>query len=153
MGTLHRGAFPETITGRAITLSETTPITVVLVDDQVVFRNIARAMLERDGDCNIVGEAADGYQAMHVVESCDPDVVVMDIQMSVLGGLEATRRILDTRPDTNIVLVSMGSDIEYPRLAREIGARGFLPKRNLNPESLRALLGISPTDALAVIAA
>ena len=153
MGTVLRGAFPETLTRRAITLWETGPITVVLVDDQVVFRNVARAMLERDGECDIVGEAADGYQAIQMVESCDPDVVVMDIQMAELGGVEATRRILQTRPDTNIVLISMGSDFEYPRLAREIGARGFLPKRNLNPESLRALLGIAPTDAPAAIAA
>ena len=153
MGTVHRGAFPETLTRRAIAPWETGPITIVLVDDQVVFRNVARAMLERDGECDIVGEAADGYQAMQMVESCDPDVVVMDIQMAELGGLEATRRILETRPDTNIVLISMGSDIEYPRLAREIGARGFLPKRNLNPESLRALLGIGPNGAPAAIAA
>jgi DNA-binding NarL/FixJ family response regulator len=153
MGTVHRGAFPETLTRRAITPWETGPITVVLVDDQVVFRNVARAMLERDGECDIVGEAADGYQAIKMVESCDPDVVVMDVQMAELGGLEATRRILETHPATNIVLISMGSDMEYPRLAREIGARGFLPKRNLNPESLRALLGIGPNGAPAAIAA
>jgi DNA-binding NarL/FixJ family response regulator len=153
MGTVHRGAFPETLTRRAITQWETSPITIVLVDDQVVFRNVARAMLERDGECDIVGEAADGYQAIKMVESCDPDVVVMDVQMAELGGLEATRRILETHPATNIVLISMGSDMEYPRLAREIGARGFLPKRNLNPESLRALLGIGPNGAPAAIAA
>ena len=153
MGTLHRGAFPETLVRRAPALNEPDPLTVVLVDDQTVFRNVARSILERDGECDVVGEAADGFEAMRMLESCDPDVVVMDIQMAELGGLEATRKILETRPDTNIVLVSMGADAEYPRLAHEIGARGFLPKRNLSPETLRAVLGMGPSGAPAAAVA
>jgi DNA-binding NarL/FixJ family response regulator len=128
-------------------LPESEPLTVVVVDDQPVFRKVARDILERDGGCNVVGEAADGFEAMRMVEACDPDVVIMDIQMNELGGIEATRRILETRPDTNIVLVSMGADAEYPLLAQEIGALGFLPKRALSSHTLRAILGLGPRSA------
>lgn len=153
MGVIHRGAFPETLPVRPAVAPADGPMTVLLVDDQPVFRNVAKAILERDGECNVVGEASDGFGAIKMMETCEPDVVVMDIQMADLGGIEATRRILADRPAMNIVLISMGSDAEYPRLAREIGARGFLPKRNLNPESLRALLGMGPEHAPAAIAA
>ena len=153
MGTIHRGLFPETLPGRNADGTLTENLKVVLVDDQQVFRNVAKSMLERDGDCDVVGEADDGADAMKLVETCDPDVVVMDIQMAQLGGIEATRTILKTRPDTNIVLVSMGTDTEYPRLALEIGARGFLPKRSLNSNALRQLLGLGPQNSPAAIAA
>ncbi len=153
MGTIHRGLFPETLPGRNTDGSLSDPLTVVLVDDQRIFRNVAKSMLEREGDCDVIGEAEDGTGAIKLVESCDPDVVVMDIQMAELGGLEATRKILATHPDTNIVLVSMGSDTEYPRLAMEIGARGFLAKRNLSSGSLRSLLGLGPQNSPAAMAA
>lgn len=65
----------------------------------------------------------------------------MDVQMGDISGVEATQRILSRNPQANIVLTSMGSDSEYPTLAREIGARGFVPKRNLNVSMLRSLVG------------
>jgi DNA-binding NarL/FixJ family response regulator len=153
MGTIHRGLFPETLPDHQGLQGADDTLKVVLVDDQTVFRNVAKSVLERDGGCDIVGEAEDGKEAVRLVETCDPDVVVMDIQMSELGGIEATRQILQTHPETNIVLVSMGSDTEYPRLAREIGALGFLPKRSLNSGTLRALLGMGPQNAPAAMAA
>ncbi len=152
MGTIYRGAFPDTLTQKPAP-ADYEAITVLLVDDQAVFRNVAKTILERDGECDVIAEAEDGYTAMKMVEACDPDVVVMDIQMAELGGIEATRRILQIRPETNIVLVSMGSDAEYPKLAQEIGARGFLPKRSLNSQTLRAMIGMGPQDAPAAIAA
>ena len=127
-------------------------ISVLLVDDQQVFRNVARTVLERDGACEIIGEAADGAQAIELMSKLNPDIVVMDVQMGDMSGVEATRRILSRNPQANIVLTSMGSDSEYPTLAREIGARGFVPKRNLNVPMLRSLVGGGPsggTDAIA----
>ena len=111
-------------------------ISVLLVDDQPVFRNVAKSVLERDGACEVIGEATDGMHALEMMSKLNPDIVVMDVQMGDMSGVEATRRILSRHPQANVVLTSMGSDSEYPTLAREIGARGFVPKRNLNVSML-----------------
>ena len=131
---------------------EMNPFSVLLVDDQPVFRNVARSVLERDGACEVIGEATDGMHALEMMGKLNPDIVVMDVQMGDMSGVEATRRILSRHPQANVVLTSMGSDSEYPTLAREIGARGFVPKRNLNVAMLRSLVGGGPsggTDAIA----
>jgi DNA-binding NarL/FixJ family response regulator len=83
----------------------------------------------------------------------NPDIVVMDVQMGDMSGVEATRRILARHPQANVVLTSMGSDSEYPTLAREIGAKGFVPKRNLNVPMLRSLVGGGPSGGSDAIAA
>ncbi len=128
-------------------------ISVLLVDDQPVFRNVARSVLERDGACEIIGEATDGAHAIDLMNKLNPDIVVMDVQMGDMSGVEATRRILARHPQANVVLTSMGSDSEYPILAREIGARGFVPKRNLNVSMLRSLVGGGPSGGSDAIAA
>jgi two-component system invasion response regulator UvrY len=128
-------------------------ISVLLVDDQPVFRNVARSVLERDGACEVIGEATDGAHAIEMMSKLNPDVVVMDVQMGDMSGVEATRRILARNPQANVVLTSMGSDSEYPTLAREIGARGFVPKRNLNVSMLRSLVNGGPPGASDAIAA
>jgi len=120
-------------------------ISVLLVDDQPVFRNVVRTVLERDGACEVIGEATDGMHALEMMGKINPDVVVMDVQMGDMSGVEATRRILARHPQANIVLTSMGSDLEYPTLAREIGACGFVPKRNLNVSMLRSFVGGGPS--------
>ena len=128
-------------------------ISVLLVDDQQVFRNVARSVLERDGACEVIGEATDGAHAIELMGKLTPDIIVMDVQMEDMSGVEATRCILSQHPDANVVLTSMGSDSEYPTLAREIGARGFVPKRNLNVSMLRSLVGGGPSGASDAIAA
>ena len=128
-------------------------ISVLLVDDQPVFRNVAKSVLERDGACEVIGEATDGAQAIELMGRLNPDIVVMDVQMGDMSGVEATRRILSRHPQANVVLTSMGSDSEYPTLAREIGARGFVPKRNLNVPMLRSLVGGGPSGGNDAIAA
>jgi len=128
-------------------------ISVLLVDDQPVFRNVARSVLERDGACEIIGEATDGAHAIDLMNKLNPDIVVMDVQMGDMSGVEATRRILSRHPQANVVLTSTGSDSEYPTLAREIGARGFVPKRNLNVSMLRSLVGGGPSGGSDAIAA
>ena len=128
-------------------------ISVLLVDDQPVFRNVARSVLERDGACQVIGEADGGVHALEMMSKLNPDIVVMDVQMEDMGGIEATRRILSRHPQANIILTSMGSDSEYPVLAREIGARGFIPKRHLNVPLLRSLVGGGPPGGADAIAA
>ena len=128
-------------------------ISVLLVDDQPVFRNVAKSVLERGGACEVIGEATDGMHALEMMGKLNPDIVVMDVQMGDMSGVEATRRILSRHPQANVVLTSMGSDSEYPTLAREIGARGFVPKRNLNVAMLRSLVGGGPSGGNDAIAA
>jgi DNA-binding NarL/FixJ family response regulator len=121
-------------------------MTILIVDDQPVFREVARALLERDGDFDVIAEADDGAGAIDLVSEVHPDVVIMDIQMSAMSGIEATRKILLEHPDANVVLTSMTAESEYTRLVTEIGALAFIAKRNLNALSLRAVLG-GPSDA------
>lgn len=138
---------------QSTTTAEVEAISVLLVDDQPVFRNVARSVLERDGVCEVIGEATDGMHALEMMSNLNPDIVVMDVQMGDMSGVEATRRILARHPQANVVLTSMGSDSEYPTLAREIGAKGFVPKRNLNVSMLRSLVGGGPSGGNDAIAA
>jgi DNA-binding NarL/FixJ family response regulator len=128
-------------------------ISILPVDDQPVFRNVARSVLERDGACEVIGEADGGASAIELMAELNPDIVVMDVQMEGMSGIEATRQILSNHPQANIILTSMGSDSEYPILAREIGARGFVPKRNLNVALLRSLVGGGPSGGSEALAA
>ena len=113
---------------------------MLLVDDQPAFRNVARSMFEKDGAFRVVSEATDGADAVQKAGEHTPDVVVMDIRMPVMTGIEATRRILARRPETSVVLISMGAESEYPRLARQIGARAFISKRNLSTSTLQGAM-------------
>jgi len=110
------------------------------VDDQPAFRSVARSMFEKDGAFRVVSEAADGADAVRKAGEHAPDVVVMDVRMPVMTGIEATRRILARRPETNVVLISMSAESEYPRLARQIGARAFITKRNLSTSTLQGAM-------------
>ena len=123
--------------------------TILIVDDQPVFREVARALLERDGDFSVIAEASDGAGAIQMVGEVNPDIVIMDIQMSSMSGIEATRKILSIYPDANVVLTCMTAESEYTRLVTEIGALAFIAKRNLNALSLRSVLGGSSNAPLA----
>ena len=119
---------------------ERTRHSVLLVDDQETFRNIARNQLGHDETFQIVGEADNGSGAIELTEQLHPSVIVMDIQMPDMSGIEAARKILREDPSVRIVLTSMGDDMEYEPLAREIGACGFIPKRELSPTSVHKLI-------------
>jgi DNA-binding NarL/FixJ family response regulator len=128
-------------------------VRVMIVDDQPVFREVARSILESDGQFDVVAEANAGRQAVDMVPDVQPDVVIMDIQMGDMSGIEATRRILGICPEATVVLTSMTAEREYPRLVREIGALGFIAKRNLNGTALRSILGLAPAPLPAALAA
>jgi DNA-binding NarL/FixJ family response regulator len=124
------------------------------VDDQPAFRNIVRGQLARDAGFVVVGEAEGGNDAIQMTERLDPEVIVMDVQMPDMSGIEAARRILGERPEVRIVLTSMGTDSEYEPLAREIGACGFVSKRELSAAAVRAMIegSLPPADEAAMAA-
>ena len=105
-------------------------ITVLLAEDHTIVREGFRKMLELENDLQVVGEAQDGRQAVALVKKLRPAVVLMDIAMPQLNGLEATRQILKTVPGTKIVILSAHSDDAYVKNAIESGAVGFLLKQN-----------------------
>jgi DNA-binding NarL/FixJ family response regulator len=104
-------------------------ITVLLAEDHMIVREGFRKMLELEDDLEVVGEAQDGRQAVAMVGKLRPAVVLMDIAMPMLNGLEATRQVLKTFPATKVVILSAHSDDEYVKNATESGAVGFLLKQ------------------------
>jgi len=117
-------------------------IRVVLVDDQQLFRKGVRALLEEEGGFEIVGEAGDGAQGLQIVLATRPDVVLMDVQMPVCTGVEATRNIKAQRPDTRVIVLTVSDADDDLFEAIKAGADGYLLK-DLKPEELfRMIKGV-----------
>src|SRR5580658_1471935 len=104
-------------------------ITVLLAEDHTMVREGIRELLEMDDDLEVVAEAKDGRQAVVLVQKLRPSVVVMDVAMALLNGLEATRQILEAAPGTRIIILSSHNDDAYIKDAMESGAVGFLLKQ------------------------
>ena len=115
------------------------PITVLLTDDHTMVREGFRSMLELEADLQIVGEAGNGREAILLAKQLRPDVVIMDIAMPLLNGLEATRQLLKDLPDTKVLMLSAHSDDSYVENAVESGVRGFLLKQTSAHEVCRAI--------------
>lgn len=105
-------------------------ITVLLAEDHMIVREGFRKMLELEADLQVVGEAADGREAIALVHKLRPEVVLMDIAMPRLNGLEATRQVLKAFPATKVVMLSAHSDDAYIKDATAAGAVGFLLKQS-----------------------
>jgi DNA-binding NarL/FixJ family response regulator len=103
-------------------------IPVLLVDDHTLLRQGLRAILEQEKDLRVVGEAADGRDAVRRVTTLRPDVVVIDISMPRVNGIEATRRILAARPTTRVVVLSMHDGEDYIESILRAGATGYVLK-------------------------
>jgi DNA-binding NarL/FixJ family response regulator len=114
-------------------------IRVVIADDHHLVRHGIWAILEKEKDIQVVGEAADGREAIELVERLLPDVVVMDIAMPGLNGIEAVKRIRSLGVKTRIIVLSMYSDESLVREALKNGANGYLTKRALTEELLLAV--------------
>jgi DNA-binding NarL/FixJ family response regulator len=104
-------------------------ITVLLAEDHLIVREGFRSLLKRERDIEVVGEAETGRQAVQLTRKLRPAVVVMDIAMPLLNGLEATRQIRKDFPDTKVVILSAHSDDTYVEQITELGAVGFLLKQ------------------------
>lgn len=103
-------------------------ITVLLADDNRVVRKAFRMILEREGDLEVVGEAKNGRQAVEMAKKLHPALVLMDIAMPLLNGLQATRQILKAAPATKVLMLSVHSDDVYVEEATDAGAMGYLIK-------------------------
>jgi DNA-binding NarL/FixJ family response regulator len=102
--------------------------TIVLADDHLVVRKGMRSLLEAEPDFELVGEADDGLETVQLVERLSPDVVVLDLMMPGLNGIEVTRQIRKRSPHTKIVILSMHADDEYVLEALRCGANGYVLK-------------------------
>lgn len=109
-------------------------IRVILADDHNILRQGVRALLERVGDIQVVGEADNGQHALELVACLVPDVIVMDITMPRLNGLDAARCLRDAKSPTRIVILSMHADLVSVREALRIGVCGYLLKRSVSEE-------------------
>jgi DNA-binding NarL/FixJ family response regulator len=125
-----------------------TPITVVIVDDHPVVRGGLRALIESFGDFRVVGEAADGEQALREVQLHRPDAVIMDVMMPHVDGVEATRRIVRAAPGTAVLVLSMAEADDVVFAAMQAGARGYLLKGAAQEEIDRALKAVVAGEAI-----
>ncbi|MDY7019580.1 MAG: response regulator transcription factor [Chloroflexota bacterium] len=133
-------------------------IKVLIVDDHTLVRDGIRALLALATDIEVVGEAANGKEAMEKVKRFAPNVVLMDLAMPVVSGLEATRRIRKRFPETKILALTQYDDREYVVPVIEAGARGFISKSAAFSELASAIQAVyqgdsflSPTAAAAVV--
>ena len=114
-------------------------IRVLVVDDHTIVRDGVRALLALAGDIEVVGEAANGREALDMVRQLAPDVVLMDVAMPILGGLEATRRICKEFPAVRVLVLTQYDDREYVFPLIEAGASGFLSKTAASSELTSAI--------------
>jgi len=119
------------------------PIRVLLADDHKLIRAGLVLVVQQQPDLSVVGEADDGRQAVELVESLKPDVVVMDIGMPNLNGIEAARQITALHPDTAVVILSMHADEGYVLRALKAGARAYLLKDSATADLAQAIRAVA----------
>lgn len=117
-------------------------ITVLLAEDHQIVREGLRSLLKHEPDIEVVGEAETGRQAVQLTKKLRPAVVVMDIAMPLLNGLEATRQIRDAFPETKVLILSAHSDDAYVEQVIKLGAAGFLLKQNSSHILAAAIRGV-----------
>ena len=115
------------------------PIRVFLADDHAVVRDGLRLLLETKGDITVVGEASDGRKTVKQVQKLSPDVVIMDISMPEMNGIEATQQICKACPDTRIIILSIHATTEHIARALKAGAKGYLLKESAGQEVVDAV--------------
>jgi DNA-binding NarL/FixJ family response regulator len=123
-------------------------IKVMIADDHKMFRQGLRMLFEMEPDIKIVGEARDGIEAEQLAESLRPDVILMDINMPGLDGMEATRRILKTRPDAAIIILTMFREDEHVFQAIRAGAHGYVLKDADSNEVMKAVRAVAAGESV-----
>jgi two-component system, NarL family, response regulator NreC len=123
-------------------------IRILVADDHTLFRKGICALLEDEQDMLVVGEAENGREAVRLVGTLKPDVVLMDIAMPLLNGLEATRQIKREHPETRVLVLTMYDHEEYFRQMLEVGASGYIIKRAAATELVSALRAVYNDEAV-----
>ena len=122
-------------------------IRVLVVDDHTIVRDGISALLALAGDIDVVGEAINGNEALKMATKLKPDVVLMDISMPIMGGLEATRRINKELPDTKVLVVTQHDDKEYVFPVIESGASGLISKAGASSELAEGIRAVHRGDS------
>ncbi len=118
-------------------------IRIILADDHTVIRSGLKLLLERQPDLQVVGEAANGRQAVDSAAALEPQVAVLDIAMPQMNGIEATRQIVARNPAVSVVILSMHSDEGYVMRALQAGAKAYLLKDSAEADLIRAVRAVS----------
>ncbi|MFQ5840710.1 MAG: response regulator transcription factor [Candidatus Methylomirabilales bacterium] len=118
-------------------------IRLLLVDDDVQFRNTLRHLLSQRTEAVILGEAQDGEEAIHLARALRPEVVLMDLAMPRMNGVEATRHLKASWPDLAVIILTVHDDAVYRRTALAAGAEAFLVKKTLGADLWPTLLRIA----------
>jgi two-component system response regulator NreC len=118
---------------------ESEKTTLLLADDHAVFREGIRALLKAREDFQVVGEAANGVEAVDFVRRLKPDLILMDIAMPGMNGLDATRQIREANPDTQVLILTMHGEDDYFFLALEAGASGYILKEAASTDLVKAI--------------
>ena len=126
----------------------TEPLRILLADDHPLFRDGLHGSLAAIGDIDVVAEAATGEEAIERALTLQPDVVVMDIQMPGVNGIEATRRIVDESPHIGVLVLTMFDDDDSVFAAMRVGARGYVLKGASQHEVVRAIRAVGSGEAI-----
>ncbi len=121
----------------------TTKTKILVADDHGIVRQALRSLLERQQDMEVAGEAGDGREAVRMAEELDPLIIVMDIAMPQLNGIDAAEQVLRTSPQTKIILLSMYADEEFLTRALTVGVKGYLLKDSAELDLVRAVRAVA----------
>ena len=115
---------------------------ILVVDDHKIVREGLRSLIEDDGSYEVVGEASNGREALKLARQLNPDLVIMDVAMNEMNGIDATRQLAKTMPEVRVLVLSMHSDSRYVKQMLEAGAMGYLVKENAFEEIAAALCAV-----------
>lgn len=121
-------------------------IRILLADDHAVVRQGFKLILGQQADMEVIGEAADGGDAVRLAHELKPNLVIMDIGMPGMNGVEATRRIMENDPECRVLILSMHKDAVYVRETLRAGAKGYLLKDSIDHDLLRAVRAVARGD-------
>jgi DNA-binding NarL/FixJ family response regulator len=123
-------------------------VRILVADDHPLFRDGMRSLLGSLSSCEVIGEAANGAEAVSLAQTLQPDIVLMDLQMPGINGIEATRRIVQTSPHIGVIVVTMFEDDDSIFAALRAGARGYVLKGADQAEIVRVLEAVARGEAL-----